>query len=266
MTSHHGLHSCRSAEHYTPAPYIAGARAVLATIDLDPASSAAANKTVQATRFYTAEDDGLALPWGGGVYLNPPGDRRGVLIKAFWRRACEHALYGGPGAAALWAGYSLGPLPRLAQCEAFDDGRICPGPTNWPMVIIGPTGPFTTGSGRICWIQGQTGEPGRQPGHGNYFCLLGGDAAMRARFQAVFGRWGSYVAPTATPRNLSAEILALVANGRYGSKSAIARAVRARRSDVFGVVDQLEANGALRRRDGIFAVPRPGTASEIKGG
>lgn len=68
----HVSHNSGDNEWYTPAEFIEAARAVMGGIDLDPASSKVANKTVKARQFYAQANNGLTKKWKGTVWLNPP--------------------------------------------------------------------------------------------------------------------------------------------------------------------------------------------------
>jgi ParB family chromosome partitioning protein len=68
----HVSYNSGNNEWYTPQYIIDVARKTMGGIDLDPASSEIANRTVQATTFYTKEVKGLIQPWFGNVWLNPP--------------------------------------------------------------------------------------------------------------------------------------------------------------------------------------------------
>lgn len=77
-------------EWYTPAEYIGAARKVLEQIDLDPASSDVAQKTVAAKKYYTVEQNGLTKKWKGRVFLNPPYSSD--LVQQFVKKLCEHVV------------------------------------------------------------------------------------------------------------------------------------------------------------------------------
>jgi phage N-6-adenine-methyltransferase len=112
-------------EWYTPAPYIEAARRVLGGFDLDPASSEEANAIVQAARYYTEADDGLAQEWKGRVWLNPPYGR---LAGGFVTKLGEEYAAGNVSAAIILVASSatsttwFAPLRSAALC--FTDHRI----------------------------------------------------------------------------------------------------------------------------------------------
>ena len=63
--------------YFTQPFIIEAARATMGIIDLDPASCAAANAIVKASRYFDVMIDGLKQPWLGNVWLNHPFSRQG---------------------------------------------------------------------------------------------------------------------------------------------------------------------------------------------
>jgi len=85
----HVSHNTGEQQWYTPPAILNVARVAMGGIDLDPASCAKANETVQAKRFYSRKDDGLAQPWAGRVWLNPP--YASGVVDAFAQKAVDSA-------------------------------------------------------------------------------------------------------------------------------------------------------------------------------
>jgi hypothetical protein len=70
----------------TPPIYVEAARRLMGAIDLDPATNPTANQIVKAEEIYTRIEDGLASPWHGRVWLNPPyGSEKGEWIERLVR-------------------------------------------------------------------------------------------------------------------------------------------------------------------------------------
>ena len=114
-------------EWYTPDLILEIARATLGRIDLDPASSHAAQERVRAVRYDDVATDGLARQWHGRVWLNPPYARG--LIDRFAHKLVEE-VYAGHVSAALWLSNNatdtgwFAEVASVAAAMFFPTGRI----------------------------------------------------------------------------------------------------------------------------------------------
>jgi hypothetical protein len=95
----HVGHNSGENEWYTPAELIAQYRAIVVTIDVDPASSKEANVVVQAKKFYDAKADGLTKKWVGSVWMNPPYSSG--LIEKFASKLLDEIECGNTTSAAV---------------------------------------------------------------------------------------------------------------------------------------------------------------------
>jgi hypothetical protein len=114
-------------EWFTPPDIIERAREALGGIDLDPATHAIAQQTIGAATFYTAADNGLARPWFGRVWLNPPFNR--TLLSLFAEKLIsEYASGAVEQAILLTHDYTdvewFHAAARAAQVVCFTSGRI----------------------------------------------------------------------------------------------------------------------------------------------
>ncbi len=175
-------HSSASVEHYTPASIVEAARETLGEIDLDPASCEAANQVVKAARFYCAADDGLVQPWGGRVFVNPPGGRTGNESnqKRWWFKLAREWLEGRVQA-AIFVSFSI-ELLQTTQCKAPAGLSI---PLDFPICYPASRVDYET------VIDGMRKAEG-SPTHASAVIYLGDD---RERFASLFGSLGRVVIP-----------------------------------------------------------------------
>jgi hypothetical protein len=164
-----------SGEWYTPLPYLEAARKVMGSIELDPASSDAANLRVNAERIFTMEENGLLQKWfARTLWLNAPGRTSGSG-QAKWQ---QHLI----------TEYKAGRTKEAIMCVFNASGTE----TRWFQDLLGNY-PMCLTNHRIKFIP----EAGRyadtsknQPLHGNAFVYFG---ANRERFAAVFTQFGKVI-------------------------------------------------------------------------
>lgn len=155
--------STGNTEWYTPKEYVEAARSVMGSIDLDPASSAEANRIVRAKRYFSAKENGLKQDWYGNIWVNPP--YRADLIGPF--------------------------IDKIVRESAnFDQAVIMVNnatETRWFKKLVGVSSAIVFPTGRIhfCQPDGRTGPPLQ----GQAVLYIGSNAEeFLSRFRA-FG-WG----------------------------------------------------------------------------
>lgn len=155
-----------TSEWYTPAAYVEAARAAMGGIDLDPASSEAANGTVRAARFFDRAADGLQQRWHGRVWLNPPySDYKGQAARWAEKLLAEH-LAGRVQQACLLVNLSTAYQPAMQR--------------------IGRSGLVCLVAERIAFCDA-TGRAQGSPTQANVIFYLG---EREAAFAEQFGRFG----------------------------------------------------------------------------
>lgn len=152
-------------EWYTPSEYTEAARRVMGGIDLDPASSEVANRTVQAGRFITKEEDALSQVWQArSLWMNPPYSSD--LIREFTKKFALHVASGD-----VTEGIVL--VNNATETRWFAElVPVC-------SAIVFPTG-------RIRYLD-STGTPANSPLQGQAFLYAGGNPAG---FIAEFSQFG----------------------------------------------------------------------------
>lgn len=159
------MHLSESAEWFTADLILEPAKRVLGPIDLDPASCEAANARVGARVIHTKETNGLEHSWNfaNTILLNPPGDKRGALPKAFWNKLVETSVTSSHLKGAIYVGFSL---EQLRYLEHIGKASVA---------IIRQRVKYMRPDGSI----------GESPAHGSFVAFLG-DESIGQRFYSEF--------------------------------------------------------------------------------
>ncbi len=174
-------HTSGKSNWITPPWLIDAARSVLGRIDVDPASSAQANKLLKAQRYFTEKTDGLSKHWYGkdkpsSVWLNPPGGKLPngkSSTKAWWGKMLIEwrQPYFGHG---LFLAFSI---------EAVQTSQL----GNEYSLLSFPTCFFKR---RIAFIDPVTGKKASGMTHSSCLTYLAGETDQTELFAKVFSEYG----------------------------------------------------------------------------
>lgn len=139
-------------EWYTPSQYIEAARKAMGSIDTDPASCEAANRTVKARQYFDEKSNGLDRQWNGNVWMNPPYAQ--PLIKQFCDKVSQ--------------AYADGEI--TAACVLVNNATE----TAWGQVLLKSSSAVCFLSGRVRFID-MHGNPSGAPLQGQMVVYLGSD-------------------------------------------------------------------------------------------
>lgn len=197
-------HISKTNERYTPGMVADASHAVMGGIDLDPASSWLANKTIKAKRYYGTGKrngelvfiDGFRQKWSGRVFLNPPGGRapgknpaKTMSQATMWWWRLANAWKNGHVTEAIFVGFTM-EIIRTAQSVN------APHPASFPLCFPTERMCFATPSAvdENDWpIVGATRVESEDPTHGNVVVYLppANDPQTRVElFKTEFGRFG----------------------------------------------------------------------------
>lgn len=154
-------------------------------IDLDPASSAQANRRVNAGVYFSSRKDGLKQSWSKlfhrpySVWLNPPGGwHNGQYgdseMKYWWRKLLEQRAQGFPFGHALFLSFSI----EAQQTTQLDCARS---------ILSFPTCVFER---RVKFIDPLTGKEAIQNTHASCLTYLPGAIDRSELFASLFAKLG----------------------------------------------------------------------------
>ena len=156
----------QSPEWYTPRQFVDAARQVFGgRIDLDPASCAEAQRTVQANVYFDEERNGLGMQWRGRVWLNPPYGRKHV--KVWVQKLVDEYQAGNIDQAILL-------VKNGTETQWFKElwkGSLC----------------FVNSRIRFEGPNRKDGQPHQSPAFGSVFCYFGRNHGRFAEHFAEFG-------------------------------------------------------------------------------